>query len=750
MLGWLFLWDNNENTAMPVDSCPRITTTSLLVSLLGLSFTTTTTSLKAQPNAAVLEEVVVTAQRREENLQDVPIAVVALSSDIMENFGAVSTADIPQLVSSVQLLRSGPSSMFFVRGVGNISGNTGEESANAMYLDGVYLYNKAQAAMKFNSVERVEVLKGPQGTLFGRNSSGGLINVVTREPGAEIEGKFSVGYANYDTYTGQGYIGGPLTDTLSADIAFTGTDQRDGWGDNPVTGSNVSLGWDWGLRTKWVWLPTDVIKLVFSADYGEQEDDLATAFRLSQDSVGVTGSLPPKDPYDTISGNSDDNKQRDRGLALTLDWDLGPVTLTSITGWRDNKTNTDLDIDTEPAPLGIITINNTTEALQEEVRLASNSSGPLNWQAGLFYMDAEVSLKPQSSRGLAFGGPNAGSDIYSTMDTLSYAGFGELTWDISDTTHITAGLRYTTDELDINGRIVPVGTSASVLTNRDSQSYEGETFRLALQHDFSESLMVYASYNRGFKSGTFSTPSIFDPPVAPQDTDAYEIGLKSELLDHRLRLNLSGFYYVISDYQTRASANQSVNSRLLNAAEVEVEGFEFDFEAALSEALRLVGSATFLNSKFSRFPNASYAYPLPAVCTPDGPSPGEILGAPSGGKLECVGDAAGNKTPWSPDITATLGAIYTTQLGSAGELKLSAHYNYNDGYFFEPDNFNEQSSFGLLNVLVGYYPTEQLGFELWGRNLTDELFYLQSSSAFSFFEAPGAPRTYGVRVNYSF
>jgi len=197
-----------------------------------------------------IDEIVVTAQRCEESVQDVPLSVEAFSQASLERNGIAGTKDLPVISPSMQLVTSGPAATFFVRGVGNTSSGTGEEGTNSFYVDGVFMPSLKQSAMKFNNIERVEVLKGPQGTLFGRNSSGGLVNIITKEPSGTFEAKVNLGIAKYDRNTAQYHVAGPLSDTLSADLALTSTKQSDGWGVDRVTGDEVNLGWDWGARTK--------------------------------------------------------------------------------------------------------------------------------------------------------------------------------------------------------------------------------------------------------------------------------------------------------------------------------------------------------------------------------------------------------------------------------------------------------------------------------------------------------------------
>ncbi len=375
----------------------------------------------ARARPAGLEEVIVTAQRRQESLQDVPISVVAMSSDELANRGIDVTVNLPQAVPSVQLTRSGPSGIFFVRGVGNTSGGVGEEGANAFYVDGVFLPDLSQAVMKFNNIERVEVLKGPQGTLFGRNASGGLVHVITREPGQETVADITLGYANYDTTSAQTYFAGPLSDTLAADIAFTVSDQGEGWGRNQLTGSHVGKSWHWGARSKWVWEPTDTSKFVLSGEYMNISDDTASTYHVAPGSVGLGGTTRPSgDGFDTVTNDPNSVRQEVYGLNLTADFDLGGATLTSISGMRRLEMRSQLDPDAGPVPFFAIDLNVETEAFQQEVRLSSNDVDPFSWQAGLFYLYSTAEQLPQISRGLGLA-PLERLESFAKQTTKSYA-----------------------------------------------------------------------------------------------------------------------------------------------------------------------------------------------------------------------------------------------------------------------------------------------------------------------------------------
>ena len=311
----------------------------------------------------------------------------------------------------------------------------------------------------------------------------------------------------------------------------------------------------------------------------------------------------------------------------------------------------------------------------------------------------------------------------------------EVSYALTDATTITAGVRYTLDKQSLVGEESYFNPAIPSVSVRDTEDDEEITYRLALRHDLTENTNVYASYNRGYKSGVYSMSAFTQPRVNPHLIDAYEIGMKSELLDSRLRLNLSLFHYDISDYQVRAATDVGANAVLLNAAEVDVNGLELEVEALLFDGLRVFGSVTVLDSEFSDFPFAPYTVANPSSV---------------GGTSTIIQSAKGNDTPLAPDITGTLGIQYTLAVG-AGHLDMNLLYSYNDGYSYEPDNRLQQPSFDMINASMVYQMTPHWGVELWGKNLTDETYYVQKlGSALADVAVAAAPRTVGISINYTY
>jgi iron complex outermembrane receptor protein len=717
----------------------------LVIAVSFLSSGYTLPTFAQEVRSLQLEEVIVTAQRRQESLSEVPIAVSALTADMLSQRGIGDTASLTEVVPSVQLTTSGPSSMFFVRGVGNTNGGVGEEGANAFYVDGVYMPDLLQSVMKFNNIERVEVLKGPQGTLFGRNSTGGLVQVITKEPTEEFTGNISVGAANYDTYSTQAYVAGGLTETVKADLAISYSDQGEGWGENLITGDDVAKRRDWGLRSKVVWEPTDAAKITFAGEYGELKDDRATNWYIAPGTFGLSpqpGVLPstpsPGDDFDTTATNPQFTDMTLYGGSVTAEIDLDWATFTSITAYRKMESDSGVDVDGGPLPLIAFHLEETAnETYQQELRLASNSEGPFGWQAGMFYLNAKASMTPQSSSGLLFA-PISRMLDYVEQDTQSISGFGEVNYYLTDATQIIAGLRYTKDERDFKGLqeryVSGLATPVQTVTDNDSTTDEEMSYRLALRHNLTDDTNLYASWNRSFKSGLFTMNSYPWGQVAPQTIDALEVGMKTSHFGNRLRVNAAVFYYEIDDYQARAVINNA--QALQNAAKVEVEGVELEFEALLGQGLTLFGSATYTNSEFAEFPNATSLIPNPAFV--GGNANGPVI------------DAKGNETPIAPNFAGSVGVSYAVPVAD-GELRMNALYSYNSGYYFDTENRLEQPSFSTVNASIGYYPTPDWGVEVWGRNLTDERHYIQRlGSNLSDMDVRAAPRTYGVTLNYHF
>ena len=660
-----------------------------------------------------LSEIVVTAQRRAENLQDVPIAVNAIGGDTLKNLGVADTNSLVQAVPSLNFTRTGPSGIFIIRGVSTPNGAAGEEGSTAVYVDDVYMADLSSTINKFNNIERIEVLNGPQGTLFGRNAVGGLIRIITRDPKDYTEFNGQLGVANYDTFTGQAYFSTPLTENIGWNIAFTGQDQGKGFGFNPTLNKRVRSEDYWGLRSKLVAEPTDNLKITLSGDYFKTDNDYAVyVFQVRPDQ---------QSSQDSVSEFPSGTHIKTWSVGANVELDLGFASLTSITSYRKVTNRSAFDVDALPIDVFHLSYVSGSRSFQQEVRLASNDTKPLSWQVGAFYLH-RISLNDQTQAGLvALGTNRIELDVKGITDSIAL--FGEATYDITPTTHLTGGVRWTQDKRKLpRSHSDIVDAMGNVLVPRSnpltSVTYDEFTFRGALRQDITDDVNVYASVNRGFKSGQFNLQSPYDPPVKPETIMAYEIGLKGQFLDNRVRLNLAGFHYDIDDYQVRSSPEGI--SVLANAAKVKIDGIDGNLEAAVTDQFILNLGAAWLDARYDSFPAAT------------------------------SGDATGNRTAIAPKFTFNASGTYTIPFDNGSELRLTASVLHKSKYYFEPDNVLNQPGYEVINGSIEYKVNENVAFELWMKNIGKEKYNVQEATAIVPYGVAGEPRTYGLNAKITY
>lgn len=669
-------------------------------------------AIPAEAEAGMLDEIVVTAQRREENLRDVPIAINAITGNALQNIGVADTSTLVQAVPSLNFTRSGPSGIFVIRGVSTPNGAAGEEGSTAVYVDDVYMPDLASTINTFNNIQRIEVLNGPQGTLFGRNATGGLIRIITRDPGdsAELDGQ--IGYGNYGTYSGQLYAAAPLSDRVGINLAFTGQAQTNGFGYNQTLGRDVRTNNYWGLRSKLVAKAGDNLKITLGGEYFWTHDTTAT-FLWPQTATGIAAS------QDSLAGYDSGTRIKVWGVNGKIELDLGSVALTSITAYRHLKNHSDFDVDGNAPDTLHLFYDNSTKAFQQEVRLASTSTEPLSWQLGVFYLHL-VATVDQYQLGAALGANTSHIVARGVTDSISV--FGEATYALSPVLHLTGGLRWTSEQRKLPvGRtdtIPPIGPVTSLTNPLSGATYSNLTFRGALRYDVSDRANVYVSVNKGFKSGQFNLQSPHDAPVRPQTIMAYEVGAKADLLDRRLRVSLAGYHYNISDYQVRSAIGGV--SALRNAAQVRIDGVDVNLEAAVTDRLRLTAGASWLDARYAGFLNST------------------------------TGNVSGNKTASAPHFNFTLGGSYTLPLGGESELRLTANYVHKSSHVFEPNNVLLQPAYDVVNASIEYRLNEHAALEFYMRNIGDELYNVQMATTVGATNLAGTPRQYGANFKFHF
>ena len=716
--------------------------------------------LPVSTSGTALEEIVVTAQRRSQNLQDVPISVNVATSAELQASGVAEIQDLKVLTPGVEVQNGNGFAIPTIRGVASRTASPGVEAPVAIYVDGVYYTSPAANLLSFNSISQIEVLKGPQGTLFGRNATAGVIQIITRDPSHSPEGNVAVGYGNYDTKKIEGYLTTGLTDDIAVDLAFQGLSQGDGYGTNFYNGRDVyRQDHEVNLRSKWLWQsgPTTA-RLIF--DYSNAKGTLSTS--TQPPGVSPPPFLPASNsasPWDANLDVQPLSKTEDGGVSLNVEHDLNFARIASITAYRRTKSRNVFDGDYSPVMGRFITNDREDSQFSQELQLSSLSESPIQWVAGAFYFRSGSGYQPLVVRA-AFDSKGASTGSYTTTTTLSrqvttsYAVYGQATVPLLDELNLTAGLRYTSDRRELSAatliRTFPDGRTQDLTpAPLDPDTFNALTWRLALDYDLAEDVLVYASYNRGFKSGGFNAGALTLPPFKNETIDAYEVGLKSTLLDRRLRFNAAAFVYDYSDIQVQQVIVGIAG--VYNGAQARIYGAEAQLESRLSDALDLTLNYQYLHGRYLDFDNASAAVPNPA-----------------GGFISLTQDVTGRNTIFSPKHTLSAVANYEVPLNDGSALNFNATYYYNSGSFQEPDNLLRQPAYSLVNASLRWQSADgNLSIQAWGKNLTNEAVFAFFSINNTGIAVPAtsqnpagragnaraifaAPRTYGVSVGVKF
>jgi iron complex outermembrane receptor protein len=694
-----------------------------------------------------LQEIVVTAQKRGENLQVTPLTITALTAEIAAAKGVDGTADLQLVTPGLVFADSGIAPAIYLRGVGTQDTSAGQESSTPVYVDGVYYSDLPAGFTHFNNVERIEVVKGPQGTLFGRNATGGLIQVITRTPGREPEFNASVTAGNFEAYGARVYAATPIRESFAIDFAGDYYDQGEGWGTNRFNGRDVYDSTTIALRSKLVWTPGEATTATLAVDYGNREDSSGSG-AIDRDALGAflrqrfTGDF-----YDINTNLQPLEDATNEGASLKIEHDLAWGRFTSLTAYREYELESVFDQDRESINGIDVFIRDTDDQFTQELQVQSLPDSRIIWIAGVFYLDVKTDLTNFDLSGLALAMAGGFSFTPAQMDTESYAGYAQITLPVGAATKVTLGARYTRDERDIAATSITgaFGTNPVAIAT-PSKSWSEVTWRASVDHRFNDDLMVYASVSRGFKSGTYNMFSPATPPVDPELLDAYEIGLKSEFLGNRLRVNIAPFYYEYEDIQLSQAFQAS--TRLFNAAKATIQGVDLELVAKVSDGLMLDASVGYLDAEYDEFPNAPFTIPNPGVCDPAGIQPPVQTGPRTGGNRNCIFDASGTEMIRSPDVTFTLGARYEWDT-SVGHFEANANYFHSGEFKYEPNGRLTQPSYGVLNAVLGWRdPSGKFGMRLWGRNLTDEEYFTNRISSVTDTFAAAAPLTYGITLDY--
>jgi iron complex outermembrane receptor protein len=685
-------------------------------------------------SSATLAEIVVHAQRRAERLEDAPITVNTATGEQLEQAGVTNIMQMSTVAPGVVINSNVGSPAAHIRGIGTESSGPTAESPVAIYVDGVYYAASQGSRLDFFDIDQIEILKGPQGTLFGRNATGGLIQITTKAPSHEASLDFDVGYGNYQTTTGDLYVTGGLSETIAASLALQAENQGEGWGKNLYDGKDVyRLTTDVTIRPKVLWTPATGTKVTLSADYSDNSNsfDAKRVLPGTSPALSTGGTNYGGSPWDTDANVDPYVRTQAGGASVTLEQDLPFARLLDIAAYRQTDAHIQFDDDSTTAPYESVDVAQREHQYSEELQLQSLPSSPVTWDGGLFYFNEAGSVEP-ADISLA-GGRNI--FVAARQDVVSVAGYGQATTTILPATNLTLGARLTYERHAINGgeALDIGGVPIAQLGDADAeQSVVRPTYRVSLDHHFSEEVMAFASFNTGFKSGGYQVYSPLSPSYAPETLKAYETGVKTELFGRKLRVDVSGFYYDYTNIQVQSLISNLPT--LINGARAVSYGLDSDVQAQVTRDLGLHGALSYLHATFTSFPDAP-------------------ISSPSGLFPVVSGSATGNSLSYSPKWALTFGGDYSFRNILDGTVAVAANYQYDSGFFLEIDNVVRQPAYSLVNASVKWTSNRRpFTVTIWGDNLTNVavLTSVVTENFGTHNAYYSAPRTYGVKLGYHF
>ena len=595
-----------------------------------ISFAIIATSLGVTSGVAqaqlVLEEVIVSAQKRDESVQDIPVSVTAISASMIEELGIEDTTDVVRVSPSLTVVQSNnkTNSAFSIRGIGTNVFGIGVEQAVAMVVDDVAMPQQGQSILGLSDVERIEVLRGPQSTLFGKAASAGVISITTRAPSEEFEGTVALTATDEESYEIQGTVSGPITDNLAYRLTGLWSD-RDGYIDNLTTGEpDLGGGETEQVRGKLRWHVSDTIVADLGAHYYKEDDNQCCGriFSHVEEGAQFLGFIPedflvgitPSDynkkiRIDTVPDSTTDSS----GANLRLSFDIGEFNLLSITAYDEWEYENNEDVDFSDLDV-LKYISNETggfssnswrelDFFSQEFRLLSPIHERYDYLIGMYYSDMEI------ERGFFRNLPIAPSDYEASAKTEYLGLFGQLNWRFAEKWSTSLGLRYFEEEIEAAAIDFAVADPQTIAGDDKDDDIVG---KLALQYFVNDDTMLFASYSRGYKGQAFDITASFNEfkaenPAEPEISDAFEVGFKSTLLDQRLQLNVTAFHTTYEDFQVQGSfidEDGIGQFELLNAGELITQGVELEATTLLSETLTLTFNGAYMDTEVNDFDGA--------------------------------------------------------------------------------------------------------------------------------------------------
>ena len=729
---------------------------------------TTSTASSAFSSAKVLEEVIVTAQRKSESIQEVPIAIKAASEAQLKQAGVFKVQDIAMIDSGVTVTDGFGYVFPFIRGIGSFIPGGAQKSSVGVYVDGVFQSRLQASALELDNIESIEILKGPQATLYGRNATGGTLKIQTKTPmpGDELEGSASVTLGDYDSRRGTFYAASGLSEQLAA--SFSGyVAKRDGFVENRASDNIVPSAAVYGgqgkangedldnkdsyhINAKLAWQPSADLIAVLSLYKTESDGTASTGLRQLNPNAAATLAFFTGQPEDFFQfggehstyGHANVNRFEGKGGQINIDYDWQDLHFRSVTAFNDVFSENSTDLFATQIPVAGFSGLSYTEDVNQEFQLTESNGEGLDWLLGASYLREESDGDDFTST-LAIQGnmPSISSESNWYIEARSL--YAEGYYDLSSDWALTVGVRYAEEEMGVTPTVDPLlSANAPELLNRETSTEEDSTdFRVVLDYG-TEWGLVYGSISTGFKAGGIGVNNVAAGAYKPEELTSYEVGVKSTILDGRARLNAAAFVYDFKTIQALIVGGPTGGSSfVITGDQADLAGFEVEFDANLTDRLSVQAGATVIVEKeYSEF---------------------EFPGQGNQGDLDFIPSfsASGNDMAGAADVVALLGAQYRQPMPNDASLTLGANINYNSGHYLTLTNDLgtgglDDGDYTVVNARLSYVTAdEDWDVSLWVKNLTDEYYFRAGIVAVgnaSIGGLEGQPRHFGVTVKYNF
>lgn len=735
-----------------------------------------------------LDEIVVTAQKRSQSIQDIGLSVTAVTGERLKEAGVRDVVEIAALAPNVQVNYGLGNNFFNIRSLGLNEFVANLDSPVAVHVDEIYQSKGFMTGMALFDVDRVEILRGPQGDLFGRNTTGGTVNFFTNRPEQDFGAGFDVSYGNFDTFHGEAYVTGPVSENLSYRLSGYHTNQGEGFYENQLTGNTEGRVDEYALRGQLLY-EGDKTNILISAHYGEDSSELHPYEGVGNTLPDGSGLCPEyldgtlegntpgclrgldllfnpvpdpnlpgqfqpgeDDPYITQNNLTFQVDNQTFGGLVRIDHQFENSIFTSISGYEQFSRDQREDSDGSPIDSIQVFWNNDINQYTQELRLTSDfNHDDWSYVLGAFYEHDDYENNDYLTAFLPFNGLNNFSQYTQTID--AYSLFAHVESQLTDTLRLIAGGRYTNEQTTVNGGtfagegIQNIGgieqplilgaqiTSASDVPGGNGRSDENVSYRLGVEWDVSENVLVYGNVTTGFRSGGYSVAFATAPDqlvnLEPETITSYEIGFKSNLADNRFRLNGAVFRYDIENGHVDVDVSGTPVPITINAVAAETYGAELETVWLVTEGLELTNGVGWTASTINDVGN-------------------QIIGGVP------VTDLAGNRRAFSPDFTFNGQARYQTEISDSLDAIISADYSWRSDQHLEINNqpSNLIDAYWIVNAKAQIRSSDgNWAVSVWGKNITETEYvtYLNDLPAFGWLlRGYGAPATYGVSLQYDF